>query len=352
MRKYNFASLTIIISTLLVLVLGVSCTKSSSKTKLDPNDPRAKEVVVYTYDSFAGEWGPGPELAKKFEAATGYKLTLIDCGDAVQAFNRAVLEKDSVQADVIIGIDNYLCSKACSSGILAEYKPSDADKCINEDLRDALGGNWLLTPYDYNHFSMVYDTQSSVPAPTSIEDLTKDIYKKKIILMDPRTSTPGLGFVAWTVAVFGDHFTDYWKALKPNILTMTSGWSEGYGLFTDGEAPLVISYATDTAYHVEYDKSNRFTALTFDEGHIRQVEGFGLLKNCPNEKGAKLFMDYFITEEAQNILPLTQWMYPANKNVKLPDCFLTSAIVPEKTLAPDGDKVNAAVDAVSAILAQ
>jgi thiamine transport system substrate-binding protein len=350
MRKIHFT--TLFISFISILVLGISCTKSSSKKQLDPNDPRAKEVVVYTYDSFAGEWGPGAELAKNFEAASGYKLTLINCGDAVQAFNRAVLEKDDVQADVIIGIDNNLCAKAVSSGILAKYTPADADKVIDADVRKALGDNGYLTPYDFNHFSMVYDTQSDVPAPTCIEDLTKDIYKKKIILMDPRTSTPGIGFVAWTVAVLGDKYTDFWTALKPNILTMAPGWSEGYGLFTDGEAPLVISYATDTAYHVEYDKSNRFTALLFDEGHIRQVEGYGLLKNAPNEKAAKIFMDYLISDEAQKILPLTQWMYPANKNVVLPDCYKTSAPVPAKTLTVEESKVNDAVDKVMAILAQ
>ena len=330
-----------------ILVLAQSCTKSNAVSK-----EREKEVVVYTYDSFSGEWGPGPELAKNFEAKTGLKLTFIDCGDAVQAYNRAVLEKGNVQADVIVGIDNNLADKARESGILTEYKPKDADKCVSDSLKSALGKDWLLTPYDYNHFAFVYDTQSTVPAPKSIEDLTNEVYRKKIILMDPRTSTPGLGFVAWTIAVYGNAYTDYWTALKPNILTMAPGWSAGYGLFTDGEAPLVISYATDTAYHVEYDKSDRFTALLFDEGHIMQVEGYGLLKGAPNVKGAKLFMDYLISDEAQAVLPLTQWMYPANKKVPLPQSYQTAAPVPQKTLSADAKQVNDAAEKVMQILGE
>jgi thiamine transport system substrate-binding protein len=161
--------------------------------------------------------------------------------------------------------------------------------------------------------------------------------------MDPRTSTPGLGFAAWTVAVFGDKVNDYWKALKPNILTMAPGWSAGYGLFTSGEAPLVISYTTSPAYHVEYDKTDRYQALIFDEGHPMQVEGAGILKGAPNEAGAKKFMDFFITEEAQNTLPLTQWMYPANKNVVLPDSYKQAARVPAKTVSADSEKVTAAL---------
>ena len=121
--------------------------------------------------------------------------------------------------------------------------------------------------------------------------------------MDPRTSTPGLGFVAWTVAVFGEKYIDYWKALKPNILTMAPGWSAGYGLFT-------------------------------------------------NEKGAKSFMDFMLSDKAQSYLPLTQWMYPANKNVTLPDCYKTSAPVPKKTISADPVQVNQAVEKVMQLLAE
>ena len=352
MRKQHFTSLFIFIISILALTQANAKSKKVSKA-------RANEVVVYTYDSFSGEWGPGPEIQKKFEAATGYKLTFVDCGDGVQAYNRALLEKNDVQADVIVGIDNNLAAKAVASGILAAYMPKDAEQLVSADLRKAVcntatassKNNWLLTPYDFNHFSLVYDTKSTTPAPKALEDLTSDVYKKKIILMDPRTSTPGLGFVAWTIAVFGDKYPEFWTALKPNILTMAPGWSAGYGLFTDGEAPLVISYATDTAYGVYSDNSTRFTALLFDEGHIMQVEGYGLLKGAPNEKGAKAFMDFLISDEAQNIIPLTQWMYPANKNVALPDCYKKAAPVPAKTLSADAAKVNDAVDVITKILA-
>ena len=52
--------------------------------------------------------------------------------------------------------------------------------------------------------------------------------------MDPRMSTPGAGFLAWTMAVYGERHTDYWERLKPNILTLAPGWDAGYGLFVAG----------------------------------------------------------------------------------------------------------------------
>lgn len=327
------------------------CSKNTKKSAKS-DDPRLKEVVVYTYDSFISEWGPGLEIKDKFEAATGYSLTWVDCGDGVQVLSRAVLEKDNVQADVILGLDNNISAKADAAGILESYKPADADKLIPADVVAQLGDKWTLTPFDYSHFAMIYDTQSDVPCPASLEDLTKPVYEKKIILMDPRTSTPGLGFVAWTVAIYGDKVLDYWKALKPNILTMAPGWSSGYGLFKKGEAPLVISYTTSPASHVEYDNTDRYIAPVFEQGHTMQVEGAGILKGAPNKAGAKAFLDFLISDEAQSVIPLTQWMNPANKNVELPESYKVAAPVPSKTLSADPEVTDKAVEEIMNLLAE
>ena len=141
--------------------------------------------------------------------------------------------------------------------------------------------------------------------------------------MDARTSTPGLGFETWVNKVYGNKAADYMKRLEPSILTMAPGWSVGYGMFTDGEAPLVISYTTSPAYHIEYGEGDQYKALTFTDGHVMQVEGAGLVKGAKNPEGAKKFIEFLISEEAQNVIPTTQWMYPSNKNVKLPACYDT-----------------------------
>jgi thiamine transport system substrate-binding protein len=329
----------------------VGCTKksiTSDSKNVQQKDSRSREVVVYTYDSFVADWGPGPELTKTFEAKTGYKLTMISVGDGAQVLSRAVLEKNNPQADVLLGIDNNQIDLARSSNVMMSYKSKNADKIISNVVLD---NDWLMTPYDWSYFAMIYDTESSVPAPTCLKDLTNREYQKKIVLMDPRTSTPGLGFVAWTVAVFGDSYLDYWKSLKANILTMAPNWDTGYGLFTSGEAPLVISYTTSPAYHVEYDKTDRYKALIFPEGHIMQVEGAGIVKKALNEEGAKAFIDFLISDEAQNILPLTQWMYPVNKNVLLPACY-DAAPMAGKKLSVDNKTLNSAATEIINMLAE
>ncbi|OJF77263.1 MAG: thiamine ABC transporter substrate-binding protein [Treponema sp. CETP13] len=312
------------------------------------SDSRAKEVVVYTYDSFIADWGPGPELKRLFEEKTGNTVTFISVGDGAQILSKAVLEKKAPQADVLLGIDNNQIELAKKSNVMVNFKPMNAD-VIDSVL--SLDKDWLMTPYDWSYFALIYDTQSTVPAPSCLQDLTKSEYEKKIVLMDPRTSTPGLGFAAWTVAVFGDSYLDYWKALQKNILTMAPNWDTGYGLFTSGEAPLVISYTTSPAYHVEYDNTDRYKALIFPEGHIMQIEGAGLVKNAPNAEGGKAFIEFLISTEAQNVLPLTQWMYPVNKDVKLPSCY-DAAPMADTKLSVDNEKLNVAVTEITNTLAE
>ena len=160
--------------------------------------------------------------------------------------------------------------------------------------------------------------------------------------MDPRTSSPGLGFLMWTVKCKGEGYKEYWKKLMPNVLTVSSSWSSGYGLFTSGEAPMVTSYTTSPAYHVEYDKDEHIKTVLFEEGNYMQTEGMGILKDAPHMDAAKKFMDFVLTEDFQNELALTNWMYPVIET-KLPDSY-KSAPVSDRPLLLKADEIDKNLD--------
>jgi thiamine transport system substrate-binding protein len=289
------------------------------------------DLVIYTYDSFVAEWGPGPKVIPKFEKQHGVKVQLISVGDAGQVLNRAILEKSRPKADIIVGVDNNLLAKALDAGILVPYMPKDLS-IIPDDL--VFDVSHSVIPFDHGYFAIVYDSKKIQDPPKSLEDLTHQRFKKKLILEDPRTSSPGLGFLLWTIAVYGERYTDYWKRLQPNILTITEGWDSAYGLFTSGEAPMVLSYTTSPAYHVEYEETTRYRAAIFSEGNYLQIEGVGILKGAKNPGLARRFIDFIITEDFQEEIPLTNWMYPVNLNVDTPDSF-RYAPKPKKSLSID-----------------
>jgi thiamine transport system substrate-binding protein len=329
MTSHPFSRITDVFLIMGVLAFSiVSCTPK--------NDA---ELVLYAYDSFASEWGPAPLVIPAFEKATGIKVQVVVPGDAGQVLARAIDEKKSPVADVLLGLDSNLLPRALAAGVLAPYKPK-AHASIPAD--KVLDTSWRLTPYDWSSFAIMWDSENLVDPPRSLEDLTRAEYKRKLILMDPRTSTPGLGFLAWTQAVYGDSLADYWKRLAPSILTMSPGWDTGYGLFTSGEAPLVISYTTSAAYHAEYETAGRYKALEFPEGHPIQIEGAGISAGARHRKAAEAFIDYMLSVEFQSALPLTNWMYPVMPGIKLPASFSYSP-KPAKTVQPEPTALQAAV---------
>jgi len=288
-----------------------SSVSSSGKTE-------EESLVIYAYDSFVADWGPAGIIIPAFEEETGIPVKILGVGDAGQVLSRALLEAENPKADIILGIDNNMLSKALESEILSPYKPRNID-LLPEDL--LFDPSYHVIPFDYGFFSIIYDSEKIADPPRSLEDLTEERFRDDLILMDPRTSSPGLGFLLWTIYAYGDNYPEYWERLQPSILTITEGWDSGYGLFTAGEAPLVLSYTTSPAYHVEYEETDRYQAAVFDKGNYMQIEGMGIVKNAPHRKSAEAFMDFILTEKFQKAIPLTNFMYPVNPQVKLPSSF-------------------------------
>ena len=324
---------TLLLFAVFVLMLNVSCEKKEAAPE------ETKKLVIYAYDSFVSDWGPGPVVIPKFEEKYGIKVDIRSPGDAGQVLTKAVLEKDSPVADVLIGIDNNMLSKALDENILVPYK---SENLINVDSKLLFDKSNHLTPYDYGFFSLIYNSEAIKNPPQSLEDLLSPEYEKSIILMDPRTSSPGLGFLLWTVNVFGESFTDYWSKLNKNILTVTDGWDSGYGLFVNGEAPMVLSYTTSPAYHKEYEDSEQYRATIFRKGNYMQIEGAGIVNNCSNLKSAQLFIDFILTDDFQKEIPLTNWMFPVT-DIKLPASY-SVAKKPETNLLLPSEEINKNLD--------
>ena len=291
-------------------------------------------LTVYSYDSFSGEWGPAGALIPAFEEKTGIKVNLVGAGDAVQMLSRLELEGEATDADVVLGITDDFAYRAYD--MLSPYQSP-----VLEDIPDELefDKEHRLIPFDYGAFAFVYDSESGVRKPESLADLASPEYKGKIILIDPRTSSVGLGLLYWTYNQFGDEAIDWWKEVGENALTIADGWSSAYGLFTEGEAPIVLSYTTSPVYHVMNDNTTRYQAIIFPEGHEATIEGIGILKGTDMREEAEAFVDFILTD-AQGDIAIANSMYPANSETELPDAFVwapkpaimyTSLAIPEST---------------------
>lgn len=298
--------------------------------------PDSGTVTVYCYDSFTGDWGPGNAIKEGFEAETGLKLNLISCGTSVDMLQRLAYEGSSSIADVVVGIQD---SDAVDFSSYAGYTlPGSVNLAASLDVQDG-----KLVPYDYGVFAFVVNTEKLSDCPTCLDDLLKPEYKNAFILADPRTSSVGMGLLLWTIDIYGEEgYLDWWERAAQNALTIADSWSSAYGLFTEGEAPMVISYTTSPVYHVMYENTTSIRALLFTDGHHQCVEFAGITANASNPEGAKLFMDYLLTH-GQKEIAVDNSMYPANTLEQMPAAF-EYAPVPEKIMSTDRDRVLAKME--------
>ena len=284
-------------------------------------------LTIYTYDGFTADWGAGPKIKAAFEKTCGCTLEFVAVEDGVAILNRLKLEGANAKADIALGLDQNLIAEGRATGL---FEASGTD-LSSLDLPMPWDDD-IFVPFDYGYFAVMYDTETVKNPPKSLDDLVNGDAEQKIALQDPRTSTPGLGLVLWMKAVYGDKAADAWKTLSKRVLTVTPGWSESYGLFTKGEVPLVLSYTTSPAYHMIEEKTDRYQAAAFSEGHYIQVEVAGMLASSQHKELAKSFLQFMAGPEFQDIIPTANWMLPvAMPEAPLPDAF-GKLVKPEKTL--------------------
>ncbi|MEW9835931.1 thiamine ABC transporter substrate binding subunit [Mesorhizobium marinum] len=294
------------------------------------------KLTIYTYDSFTSEWGPGPQVEKAFEADCGCDVEFVAVADGVALLNRLKLEGSATKADIVLGLDTNLTAEAAATGL---FSPSGVDLASID-----VPGGWsddVFVPYDYAHFAVVYDSEKLANPPASLAELVDGDPSQKIVLQDPRTSTPGLGLVLWVKAVYGDKAGEAWAKLKDRVLTVTPGWSEAYGLFTKGEAPMVLSYTTSPAYHMVAEGTERYKALAFAEGNYLQIEVAGITTKGAQNPLAARFIAFMTGPGFQDVIPETNWMLPAGRTDKPLDPAFGKLPQPVKTLLFTPDEVAA-----------
>jgi thiamine transport system substrate-binding protein len=281
-------------------------------------------LTVYTYDSFIPDWGPGPAIEAAFEETCGCDLQFVGAGDGAALLSRIRLEGERSEADVVLGLDTNLTAAAAETGLFAEHGIEPAGLTIPVEWDDP-----RFLPFDWGYFAFVHDTALE-NVPSSFEELAaSDV---SIVIQDPRSSTPGLGLVMWVQHAYGDRAAEIWEGLADNVVTVTPGWSEAYGLFLEGEADMVLSYTTSPAYHLIAEDDPTKAAAPFEEGHYMQIEVAGMLESTDQPELARQFLEFMLTEEFQSVIPTTNWMYPAALPAEeLPEGFET-LVTPDRAL--------------------
>jgi len=329
-----------------VLVAGVlvaSALTACSDNAGEKSD--GKTVTLVTHESF----NVTKEVLDGFTKQTGITVKVLRSGDAGAAVNQAILSKENPQGDVFFGVDNTFLSRALKAKIFTPYEPAGLDQVPAEYQLDP---EHHVTPIDYGDVCVNYDKKyfAGKTPPATYADLIKPEYKNLLVVENAATSSPGLAFLLGSVAEFGkDGWEKYWRDLRANGVEVVDGWEQAYngsfsgGSQSKGKKPLVVSYASSPPAEVAFAEKPLTEAPTGVAlgTCFRQVEFAGLLDGAKNADGGKKLLDFLLSPEFQQDVPMQMFVFPVRKDAKLPAVFTKFAAKPTDPKQLPADEISA-----------
>lgn len=327
---------------LLMLVIGTPVLAQDAGTTL----------TLVTHDSF----NVSEDVLNQFQQESGITVEILRSGDAGTMVNQSILSKENPLGDVMYGVDNTFLGRALDAGLFEVYESPLLDKVDDAFKPDPEN---RVTPVDYGDVCLNYDVsyfdEQQLTLPETLADLTKPEYKGLLTVENPATSSPGLAFLMTTVKVFGTEgdysYLDYWKDLVANDVYVSDDWNDAYyAQFSgaggsDGTRPLVVSYASSPPAEVYFAEPQPETAPTgsivADDMCFRQIEFAGILKGTQKLEAAQRLVDFLLSVQFQEDMPLQMFVFPVNEDAQLPEVFTEYAAIPEQPVTLDIDTINA-----------
>jgi len=306
---------------------------------------------VLTHSSFSAS----KELIEGFEKANDVQVRFTAGGDAGETLNKAILSKGNPLADVLFGVDNTFLSRALAADI---FEPWDSPMLADIPAELQMDPSHRMLPVDFGYVCLNYDKayfeRKGLPVPRTLEELALPAYRGLLVVENPATSSPGLAFLLATISRFGEKgvrtWESYWSDLRKNDVLVANGWNEAYydefSAGGRGRRPIVVSYATSPAAEVYFAAEPRPAEpptgnILAEGGSFRQVEFAGVFKGAKERDLARRFVDFMLSREFQEDIPLQMFVYPTNRKASLPGLFTAFAPVPPAPASLDAALIDA-----------
>src|SRR5690625_388099 len=252
-----------------------------------------------------------------FEKETGIKVELISAGTG-ELIKRIESEKDNPYADVMFGgskaqalsypelFEEYV--SVHNDDIMDGYK--NADGFVSSYIAD---GSVILVNTD-----LIGDIEIN-----GYKDLLNPELKGKIAAADPASSSSAFAQLSNMLLAMGGDYTsdegwDYVAAFIENLDgKVASGSGAVHKSVADGEYVVAVTYEDPSA---DYIRSGAPVEIVYmEEGTAYHDAYAGVIKDANNMDNAKKFIDFILSEEAQNALGTESTNRPLRKGAKLGD---------------------------------
>jgi len=214
---------------------------------------------------------------------------------------KLLAEKANPQADMV-GVSASSLSVFDNEGMLQGYAPKGLDKIVPQYRDSKNPPDWVgMDVYGAAVcFNTVEAGKQGLPKPETWKDLTKPVYKGKIVMPNPASSGTGFLDVAGWLQMWGE--ADGWKfmdALHENVAQYTHSGSQPCRQAGSGEFPIGISFEYRA---VTTKKSGAPIDIVFpSEGLGWDLEASGIMKTTKKLEASRKLMDWLATPAAMEL---------------------------------------------------
>lgn len=296
MKKGSKLLSVFMVLTIAMCLLG-GCGESTSKeTSSNKTKETPKELTMYI--------GVVEEqalvIAKNFEKETGIKVNFVRMSGG-ETMGRIRAEKDNPKASVWYGgpADSFIAAK--KEGLLQPYKSPNAE-IIPDKFKDK-EGYW--TGIYQGYLGFVCDgrffEENNLELPTSWDDLLKPEFKGHIIVANPGSSGTAYTLLSTMVQLRDEEKAlAYMAKLNKQIKQYTKSGSAPAKSAALGEAAIGITFIHNGIRHIQEGFTNIKLSVPTD-GTGYEVGSMAILKGAPELEAAKIFVDWALTKECQEL---------------------------------------------------
>ena len=213
-------------------------------------------------------------------------------------------EKNNPQGDVWYGGTLDPHSQAGEMGLLEAYKSPNL-QYIPDALKDPakVKGNYSSAIY-LGILGFGVNTERlaklNLPVPKCWKDLVDPQYKNEIQAADPQSSGTAYTQIATFMQLWGeDEAFKFLKELNKNVSQYTKSGNTATRNTARGEASIGIGFLHE--HSIEKEKGAPVELVVPCEGTGYEIGGVSIIKGARNPENAKLFVDWALSKEAQEL---------------------------------------------------
>lgn len=303
------------------IALLVSCGNENKKNDNATSEKTTKSQVVNVYTH--RHYEPDQNIFKMFEEKTGIKVKVINAS-ADELIQKMKMEGEQSPADVLITVDAGRLSRAKDEGLLQSIDSEILEKSIPTHLQD-VDNQWFGLTKRARIIAYAKDRVKPEDLST-YEDLVNKKWKGKILVRSS-SNIYNQSLMASIIANDGEEAAKAWaEGIVANMARSPKGSDRDQVkavVAGEGDLAIVNSYYIGKMLNspdAEEVKTAQKIGLFFpnqdDRGTHINVSGAGVAKYAPNKENAILFIEYLISQEAQQVFTEANYEYPILESVE------------------------------------